>query len=854
MKVKKYSFIVVLLIMLFSAAFILPAAATQAEEQAPGTEFDYEVVYDGEENFLGVNIKESLRGALQINTVNTIAGNPFCVTTFEFGQSIDTAKNSGFLIKLSGHTANANNLIRIIFEDDQGAYYRAMNNTETRSDVFILEDGSVSSLDMKSYYHTLVPMKNGTLYLPWEVIDKMAQVEGADVSMEKGTKLTKMHLGLSANATYVKRSVTIGTIAVVSVGEEVAVTKLLDTRSLTYSADATAADVNVNTTADGTKVYSKYGLNTGAYGNPLPADNAVSINTSTNWNYSRLPAEIILNYVDAAGEVIAASNKINVSFDKTTASFPYNLQETVDNKEIEGYSFVSADKNLQGTASGQLTINLTYKPSGYILTQKFVDGDGREIKLAKLTEYLFSQEDIPYSVTAPRIAGYTFVSADKSLEGNISEDMEIVLTYSLDKELDYDVITDGEGAFVGVNILDSLNGAISLRTKGILQNNPFGVVTFDFDRIVDPSLSDGLLIKFMADGAGTNFIRIILESDDGSYYRTMALANAPMREDVFVLEDGSVTSLAAQYGAHTVVPGVTGTVFLPWSLVVHKDGADVAMEDGTKFTKLHLAMPMYGRYAALGITVGSFATVKVEGEEVFVDKLMNTAQMLYTTSAENLSSDVNLASLDKGGRIYVRRSMTGENEFMGAADEQTAITRSNWNIARKAPFMSVRYVDIEGREISSTATVITVYGDGTSASYDITPPAIFGYTYKEATLPLTGTVDENSAITLTYSYTEYTITLVFVDHDGEEISSKRTVKSEFKGIYEIEPDEIKGYTYTNASNKLTGTTMSDMTITLAYTKNSNCGSSVNYDSMYTLAAVIAGAGLLIAVRRKDIKK
>ena len=111
------------------------------------------------------------------------------------------------------------------------------------------------------------------------------------------------------------------------------------------------------------------------------------------------------------------------------------------------------------------------------------------------------------------------------------------------------------------------------------------------------------------------------------------------------------------------------------------------------------------------------------------------------------------------------------------------------------------------------------------STYTVETPTIDGYTYKSADAALTGTVDGNKTITLTYTKNatpveQSTVTVNYVDADGNTIKAATTQTLDNGSTYTVETPTIDGYTYKSADAALTGTVDGNKTITLTYTKDS----------------------------------
>ncbi|MFC6294794.1 MucBP domain-containing protein [Lactiplantibacillus daoliensis] len=148
-------------------------------------------------------------------------------------------------------------------------------------------------------------------------------------------------------------------------------------------------------------------------------------NNNVTFVYEAVPAEkatVTVNYVDAAGNEISPATSTEY-----TVGDPY----TVETPEIAGYEYTSAVGDLEGTVAGNTTITLTYTKDATpvdkaTVTVNYLDEAGNVIKAATSTEYAVGDT---YNVDTPKIDGYSYVSANADLSGEVAGDSTINLTY-----------------------------------------------------------------------------------------------------------------------------------------------------------------------------------------------------------------------------------------------------------------------------------------------------------------------------------------------------------------------------------------------------------------------------------------
>ncbi|AUS71732.1 MucBP domain-containing protein [Lactiplantibacillus plantarum] len=195
----------------------------------------------------------------------------------------------------------------------------------------------------------------------------------------------------------------------------------------------------------------------------------------------------------------------------------------------------------------------------------------------------------------------------------------------------------------------------------------------------------------------------------------------------------------------------------------------------------------------------------------------------YTEGADGTAAEVggaysvNAASID-GYTLTGDATQTGT--FVSGGNTVT-FTYTKDAAPVEQSTVTVNYVDADGNTIKAATTQTLDNG----STYTVETPTIAGYTYKSADAALTGTVDGNKTITLTYTKNatpveQSTVTVNYVDADGNTIKAATTQTLDNGSTYTVETPTIDGYTYKSADAALTGTVDGNKTITLTYTKDS----------------------------------
>ena len=208
----------------------------------------------------------------------------------------------------------------------------------------------------------------------------------------------------------------------------------------------------------------------------------------------------------------------------------------------------------------------------------------------------------------------------------------------------------------------------------------------------------------------------------------------------------------------------------------------------------------------------------------------STVTVNYVDEAGNVIKDPTTTTGDNGTAYTIDQPTIDGYTYKSASDSLTGTYDGNKTITltytkNAAPVeqstITVNYVDADGKTIKAATTQTLDNG----STYKVETPTIDGYTYKSADAALTGTVDGNKTITLTYTKNaapveQSTITVNYVDADGKTIKAATTQTLDNGSTYKVETPTIDGYTYKSADAALTGTVDGNKTITLTYTKDS----------------------------------
>ena len=136
--------------------------------------------------------------------------------------------------------------------------------------------------------------------------------------------------------------------------------------------------------------------------------------------------------------------------------------------------------------------------------------------------------------------------------------------------------------------------------------------------------------------------------------------------------------------------------------------------------------------------------------------------------------------------------------------------------------VKVQYVDEEGNEIATSKTMTGKVGD----SYTTSAVSVSGYTLKTTPNNASGTY-KSGTTTVTYVYSKNsdvskgTVKVQYVDEDGNEIASSRTMTGEVGTSYTTTAKTISGYTLKTTPSNAKGTFKNGtIIVTYSYTKAS----------------------------------
>ncbi|WP_072541160.1 MucBP domain-containing protein [Lactiplantibacillus plantarum] len=319
--------------------------------------------------------------------------------------------------------------------------------------------------------------------------------------------------------------------------------------------------------------------------------------------------------------------------------------------------------------------------------------------------------------------------------------------------------------------------------------------------------------------------------------------------------DGNVTAAGTEltlvYSQNTEASNLTvnyvdadGNTILPSK--TYTEGADgTAAEVGGAYSVKAASIDGYtltGDATQTGTFVSGGNTVTFTYTKDAAPVEQSTVTVNYVDADGNTIKAATTQTLDNGSTYTVETPTidgytykSADAALTGTVDGNKTITLtytkdSTTPVENKAN-LTINYVDADGNTIKASSVTEYIVGQ----AYTVGQPEIAGYTYDHATGDaIAGTIAYNgNTVTLVYTKnggttpTEQTktITVNYVDADGNTIKSATTTTYKVGDTYTVATPSIDGYTYKSADGALSGTVADDATITLTYAKNDNGGST-----------------------------
>lgn len=806
--VKKKVFSVILFLFVACLSFAILFASSSGERVVYG-ETNFDVIKDSENNFVGIDLNDSFDKTLYAG-IKSDAHLPeeemrFAVLEFKLQDTIFDKETGGLLVQLSTKGNKNWTFFRVYAFVDGVSGYRFLsahaNVSTSRKDKFIKEDGSVITVDaVKSKNRGNLPADvSGTLVIPWA--DMFDNTQGVITTPNPSLRILILVDVSNATSSASKgEGVSIGKIATYNYDGGVATVKTgISTKDLTYSFDSEdlAKDVNLADFTKGKKVFCKKSWNTG-----------ISANS---------------------------------------------------------YYVVDTDKSTIGV--------LEYKVNPYTVTVNYLDQNDLPVKDSENLATIFDGVNFNYQINSA-IDGLQFLGVDDEvpLNGSVTASKTITLRYQRE-QVNYEVVNDSDGAFYGVNITEDMDGSLYFGIKGDAQleeDFPLNAVTeFELNNTIYDYEKGGLLIQFSTIGFAqfNTQVDVFVNGTSNRFFR-VATGLRSSRTDLYIAEDGTDGSIpiSKSNNCARIPPNVTGTWIIPWANMLNNTNDTL---NGLSCPQMRVAIQtdVSSVFAqgneGNGIVIGVIATYVLDDEgNVTVVKGISTKDLNYSYDSQVEDCDVNVADITKGDRVYSKKEWNTSISIVNYKKDEDLSSVSKIEYAKYSTAkINVGYYDQEGESLSSGGFAKVVYClDG--LQYSVNIPEFLGYKFESCNRELKGVIDPSTDfsaldIRLTYSKLPQVITLLYVDENGNSIKESKTIDCFYNDYMEIQPEQIKGYSFNSSSRKLKLTVLNDYTITLTYENNAK---SLPVDGLGlgmiigTVAVNIAIVlGFVLSIKKKKIK-
>ena len=662
--------------------------------------------------------------------------------------------------------------------------------------------GTQISLTAKHTYEVAVTLKKSEK-LDWSNAIGQLTIT-APTSNSNGT-WTAIGYGTSAGVTQVDSTTNTVKILASDVADYDTVTALF---AFTASDDATQGSLSAPLTFTGSTAVSQLSSNTnntsGAY---LPS--AWTYTTETR-DISVAAGTVVVHYVDENNNKIADDTIVQGDVDNTYTVNPatfsnYTLDTTKSSALTGKVAADTTDSNGNITAAGtELTLVYSQNTEASKLTVNYVDADNNTILPSKTytegADGTAAEVGGAYSVNAASVDGYT-LTGDATQTGTfVSDGNTVTFTYTKDA-------APVEQSTVTVNYVDEAGNVIKDPTTTTGDNGTAYTI--------DQPTIDGYTYKSASDSLTGTY--------DGNKTITLTYTKnaAPVEQSTitvnYVDADGKTIKTAT---TQTLDNGSTYKVETPTIDGYTYKSADAALT-GTVYGNKTITLTYTKNAAPV-----EQSTITVN----YVDADGKTIKTATTQTLDNGSTyKVETPTID--GYTY----KSADAALTGTVDGNKTITLtytkdSTTPVENKAN-LTINYVDADGNTIKASNVTEHIVGQ----AYTVGQPEIAGYTYDHATGDaIAGTIAYNgNTVTLVYTKnggttpTEQTktITVNYVDADGNTIKSATTTTYKVGDTYTVATPSIDGYTYKSADGALSGTVADDATITLTYAKNDNGGST-----------------------------
>lgn len=379
----------------------------------------------------------------------------------------------------------------------------------------------------------------------------------------------------------------------------------------------------------------------------------------------------------------------------------------------------------------------------------------------------------------------------------------------------------------GVYVTDNFDNAVSYVSKSDATTIPNSDTTYGktLHEMLSIKLSEGIDISktgrvwdgFLINVKFTHSFRFYMwlgdSATDGSVVISRNYNSRTDRYEKFLDVQGNDLSASSQ-GVLTKSGYCTSTGALSGTWVYNF--SDIIVMPNQTIDEILFGLRMDTRdYFGKGFEINSISVYKGTGSETEVKTLFNASDLSASFDANDATADINLADHTKGKIVNNARGLANNTSaFIDHTTyaSQIAIGKANVSLSIPNGTVTVNYIDESGEPLKDSTS--TTYRKG--ASYTVVAPTIPEYAFKESDVALTGTVNGDITVNLTYAIAGVTVTVNYIDGNGNPISEP-TSRSYYAGSsYKVDTPFYLGYEFVSADKPLTGTISSDIVVNVTY--------------------------------------
>ncbi|ANZ57606.1 hypothetical protein BGL34_04430 [Fructilactobacillus lindneri] len=557
-----------------------------------------------------------------------------------------------------------------------------------------------------------------------------------------------------------------------------------------------------------------------------------------------------INYVDEQGKQLATSDNLTGKYGDHYQTVP---------KDIIGYHLIKTEGEPNGSyTDGKQSVTYVYAKDDEQVTVHYVDESGKSLANNKIITGKYGDT---YQTNAKSITGYHLIRTEGNASGKYTIDTpdvtyvyapdEVTMTinyvdehndnqilktetitgvygsnYSLTPEYqieDHKYTYGGESPVTGIF---TKNGIINLP----YYQTPTGVVNVQYEQVDNNGDPMGIFIlppATMSGYIGSNYDILIQQVKNYNYLRSSNNLTG-----TYGYNPQWIT-LFYQY-VNPYTKGVVNVHYVDENGNPIRSNTSMSGKIGSNYEITPIDIPGYTFEKTEGNLTGQFTPVAQNVTLVYknnapvgngvvnvnyVDENGNQIAEPITNSG-SFGSKFKVSPINITGYTYVKTE--GNPTGIYGQDAQTVTFVYQKNTPVTNGIVNINYVDENGNMIANSTSLTGILG----TAYQITPKQLDGYTYVKSEGDLAGQyTDTAQNITLVYQsktipVTNGTVTVKYVDEQGNEIKTMQTLTGKIGNYYNINPVEITGYTYEKTNGNLTGQyTKNNQIITLIYKKD-----------------------------------